>query len=158
MISSAFSTDYNLSFTWHHIIEKAAGVAAAPLPGHAGGLTVLSLVSSRVPTGPVEQEPKRIVNERVNILLVPASCSPISDLSPMVFPVCHLWHRWCSPLFFSRTAAEATLGCWPPPAIASSLPAAEGVLSFRKDEGNGKGSTSSLCKYSSSEFTSCRAK
>lgn len=73
------------------------------------------------------------------------SCSPWVALGPVVRLVMHSGRRQSSGLAASPRRYRP---------ISSR---SGGVLSFRKDGGNGKGSTSSLGKYSSSEFISWRA-
>lgn len=126
-------------------------VGAAPLTGYLGDTGALWplpwLPGEPVGTSmkPVEREPRYAVSAGPDALPVPVSCSPWVALGPAVCPVMHRRHRRSSPLAASPRRYRP---------ISSR---SGGVLSFRKDGGNGKGSTSSLGKYSSSEFISWRA-
>lgn len=126
-------------------------VGAAPLPGYLGVMRALQPLSQLPgePVGtsmePVEWEPRCAANAGPDVLLVPMSCSPWVALGPVVRLVMHGRRR-------QSLGLAASPRRYRPISSRSG-----GVLSFRKDGGNGKGSTSSLGKYSSSEFISWRA-
>lgn len=141
----------NALLAWHHVSEDVEGgsVGAEPLClGTWGALEPCS------PFPGSQLEPVWnqfngsqgvFVNAGPDAVLVTVSCSPWVALGPVVCPVMHYGCRQNSHL-------AAGPRCYRPISSRSG-----GVLSFRKDGGNGKGSTSSLGKYSSSEFISWRA-
>lgn len=68
---------------------------------------------------------------------------------------CPAAHGWRCPAMHRRHRGSSCLAASPRRYRPISSRSG-GILSFRKDGGNGKGSTSSLGKYNSSEFISWR--